>query len=674
MSQLMFLHFLEIEQQIEGLTKLKINSNPDTRTDSTVADVELAEATRKDLEEDSKIDQALLRALRYDSVTSPMYNNDLILSLIQPLMPLRYHPNLSEWIVTNIKDFRNNLDETFGSGRLTQMIDTFRNDLVSMLLQNALRKFNLGPAYKGYNTNTKIPVSLVDYLQFGAYVKKNDQGEDTLYIDQMQLRQDFEYGLWKEGSEFEGSYEDRGLYPLDPSYFTSNGATNISEYYAFVAEREYLRSIYSIEEISKTAEFKHELLGIKISKPELDAAGQARYTYEKILAMKALDNTYNPHKMFKDPDSAYAIKLMELMQRDQEVYGGKLKKEYPVLSRLMLDTNSTESVFNTYLNEKDFTNSLSNLYHKNLVDLANPGVVKVADPEENKAISDFFSRMSLMALMQTGLNKTKMNFNNIVPLDMYIDIMSEQSQMFMDILDDEEKADALLDAFFINFLNQNNNANPEKSRFKNFFFVNDLQNIKSRKEKIEGERTRKFVRPTNTPNLFTYSEGNKTAKVYEAMVKYNPDVVFVANSPRALMTDKTKIFEGQSRLSKIDESMTILFPTSNLALNDNFTGVRPDKYEVVKALFEDVIEEIQHDLSRGVLIAFPKSGFGDVRLMPKELFVYLSKRLYEEFGYVNPGSTMYTEVVEMISEQQGISDAEIEFKFDEENNPFKCKI
>jgi hypothetical protein len=674
MSQLMFLHFLEIEQQIEGLTNLKLNSNPDTKTQSTVADVELSEASQEALEENSKIDQNLRLALRYDSVTSAMYNNELILALIQPLMPLRYHPNLSNWIITNLKDFRNNLEETFGQGKLTQMINTFRNDIISMLLQNALRKFDLGPAYKGYNTNTKIPVNLVDYLQFGAYVKKNDQGEDTLYIDQMQLRQDFEYGLWKEGSEFEGSYEDRGLYPLDPSYFTSNGATNINEYYAFVAEREYLRSIYSIEEISKTAEFKHELLGIKISKPELDAAGQARYTYEKILAMKALDNTYNPHKMFKDPDSAYAIKLMELMQRDQEVYGGKLKKEFPVLSRLMLDTNSTESVFNTYLNEKDFTNSLSNLYYKNLVDLANPGVVKVADPEENTAISDFFSRIALMALMQTGLNKTKMNFNNIVPLDMYIDIMNEQSQMFMDILDDEEKADTLLDAFFINFLNQNNNANPEKSRFKNFFFVNDLQNIKSRKEKIEGERTRKFVRPTNTPNLFTYSEGNKTAKVYEAMVKYNPDVVFVANSPRALMTDKTKIFEGQSRLSKIDESMTILFPTSNLALNDNFTGVRPDKYEVVKALFEDVIEEIQHDLSRGVLIAFPKSGFGDVRLMPKELFVYLSKRLYEEFGYVNPGSTMYTEVVEMISEQQGISDAEIEFKFDEENNPFKCKI
>jgi hypothetical protein len=672
LSQLMFLHFLEIEQQIEGLTKLKINSNPDTKTDSTGADVELTESARKDLEDDTKIDQDLRTALRYDSVTSAMYNNDLILALLQPLMPLRYHPNLSEWIVTNLKMFKSNVDNTFGSGKIAQMIGTFRNDLVSMLLQNALRKFNLGPAYKGYNTSTKIPVNLVDNLKFGAYVKKNDQGQDTLYIDEMQLRQDFEYGLWKEGSEFEGSYEDRGLYALDSSYFKSNGTTNIAEYYAFVAEREYLRSIYSTEEISKTAEFNSELRGIKITKPELDKVAQARYAYEKILAMKALDNTYNPHKMFKDPENAYAVKFKELMQRDEEVYGGKLKKEYPVLSRLMLDTNSTESVFNLYLNEKDFTNSLSNLYNKNFADLANPGVVKVADPEENKLISDFFSRMPLMSLMQTGLNKTKMNFNNVVPLELYTDLMRDQGDMFMDILDDEEKVDTLLNRFFNLFINQNNMLNSEKSRFKELFFVNDLENIPRPKEARKKKEPRSnYIKATNTPNLYIYLDSEEE---YKEMVAKHPDIVFVANSPRALMTDKTKIFEGQSRLSKIDESMTILFPTSNLALNDNFTGVKSKAFFAVKGLFEDAIEEIQHDLSRGVKIAFPKTGFGDVRLMPKELFVYLSKRLYEEFGYVNPGSTMYAEVVEMIAEEQGISDAEIEFNFDEENNPFKCKI
>ena len=674
MSQLMFLHFLEIEQQIEGLTKLKINSNPDTKTDSTFADVEITEATRRELEDETKIDQDLRRALREDAVVSPMYNNDLALALVEPLMPLRYHPVVSEWILTNLQDFRNDLENTFGKGKLSQMIDTFRNDIVNMLLQNALRKFNLGPAYKGYNTETRIPVNLVDNLQFGAYVKKNEKGQDTLYIDEMQLKQDFEYGLWKVDSEFEGSYEDRGLYALDSSYFKSNGATNIAEYYAFVAEREYLRSILPIKEVSKTLEYKQEMLNTKVEKPELDSAGQARYTYEKILAMKALDNTYNPHKMFKDPDGAYAVKFKELMQRDEEVYGGKLKKDYPVLSRLMLDTNSTESIFNLYLNEKDFTNSLSNLYNKNIADLANPGVMKVADPEENMAISDFFSRMPLMSLMQTGFNKTKMNFNNVVPLDLYIDLMQEQSQMFMTLLNDEGKAEALLNNFFQLFLSQNNMNNPEKSRFKEYFFMNNLLDIKAAKDKKKAEAPKQYVRPTNRANLFTYDDGKQTAGRYEEMTKPNPNIVFVANAPRILMTDKGKgaIFSGQSSMARIPGVMTILFPTSNNTLNDNFTGIK--NFEGVKALFNYALDEIEHDLSRGVKIAFPMKGFGDVRLMPKELFVYLSKELYERFGYVNPGSTMYTEVVETIAKKQGISDAEIEFNFNEENNPFKCKL
>jgi hypothetical protein len=58
--------------------------------------------------------------------------------------------------------------------------------------------------------------------------------------------------------------------------------------------------------------------------------------------------------------------------------------------------------------------------------------------------------------------------------------------------------------------------------------------------------------------------------------------------------------------------------------------------------------------------------------MPQELFVYLSKRLFEEFGYINPGSTKYNQVREMIIKTQGISDEEIEMQLELEEDPFKC--
>jgi hypothetical protein len=60
--------------------------------------------------------------------------------------------------------------------------------------------------------------------------------------------------------------------------------------------------------------------------------------------------------------------------------------------------------------------------------------------------------------------------------------------------------------------------------------------------------------------------------------------------------------------------------------------------------------------------------------MPQELFVYLSKRLYEEFKYINPGSLKFQEISETIGRQQGISDQDIIQEFENEEEPFKCKL
>jgi hypothetical protein len=57
--------------------------------------------------------------------------------------------------------------------------------------------------------------------------------------------------------------------------------------------------------------------------------------------------------------------------------------------------------------------------------------------------------------------------------------------------------------------------------------------------------------------------------------------------------------------------------------------------------------------------------------MPQELFVYLSKRLYQEFGYLNPGSTVYEELREIVGKTQGITDEEILQQLGLEEYPFK---
>jgi hypothetical protein len=69
------------------------------------------------------------------------------------------------------------------------------------------------------------------------------------------------------------------------------------------------------------------------------------------------------------------------------------------------------------------------------------------------------------------------------------------------------------------------------------------------------------------------------------------------------------------------------------------------------------------------------AGFGNSTSMPKELFVYLSKKLYQQpIGFLNPGSTMYKEMSEIVGDNQGISDKEILNSLGLTEDPFTCKL
>jgi acyl-CoA synthetase (AMP-forming)/AMP-acid ligase II len=144
-----------------------------------------------------------------------------------------------------------------------------------------------------------------------------------------------------------------------------------------------------------------------------------------------------------------------------------------------------------------------------------------------------------------------------------------------------------------------------------------------------------------------------------------------------MLADETRnpnaIYGGQNGLrQKANFSVGII--TSDRRLNDNFSDTKPESYQNIKNSFEESISNIKAYMLDGKTVAFSQAGYGDSTVMPEELFVYLSKRLYEEFRYVNPGSTKYQEVMDIINRVQGISDAEILATFDDENNPFKCNI
>ena len=112
--------------------------------------------------------------------------------------------------------------------------------------------------------------------------------------------------------------------------------------------------------------------------PDLSNEKAIRYTYEKLLAVKALDNAYNFFHLFQDSENSFAVRLSRLIQTYPT-----LAKNYPVLSRLKLDSNKEDTVFNTLLAEKSFDNDKSNLYTNDLKRLSDINVIKVDDPIEN---------------------------------------------------------------------------------------------------------------------------------------------------------------------------------------------------------------------------------------------------------------------------------------------------
>jgi len=243
-----------------------MNSNPDTSTDSTLFEAEETLANLETLETETKLDQDLFKSMLTDSVISSFFNEKMALGISKPLFPLRYHPSVSKFLIDLSKSrvLRDQAKLTFGEKGEGAHVVAFRNDLISYIFQNALRKYKLANSYTGYEMTDSIPVSLVPQLKFGAFVKENEAGVKTLYIDKKALKKEFESKEWMLGSESDNSYQKRKLFPLNIQHFSNNAGTNFDEYIRFVAEREFLRDLYPIKDNVDPLEMIQELCSMFI--------------------------------------------------------------------------------------------------------------------------------------------------------------------------------------------------------------------------------------------------------------------------------------------------------------------------------------------------------------------------------------------------------------------------
>jgi hypothetical protein len=690
LAKAMFLHYLELEQQIAGYTALKMSSNPDTSTKSTISDVEQTESNIENLFFDSRVPLEIVESMMDDSILKSFFNGPLALAVSRPLFKLRFHKEISEYLIAKKDQIRRDLETTFPGKNVEMFSNVFRNDIVSFIFQNALRKYKKEDGFMSLNMDTTIPVSMAKELKRGAFVKNG-----TLYIDMKQLEKEFKDNAWIKNSEVENSYEDRELYPLHPATFKKNFDVNFNEYVKFVTEREYIRYIKPLTtEFTNSFEFQEELTTTKELFPDLSNEKAVRYTYEKLIATKALDNSYNFFHLFQDDENSFPVRLSKLLQNYPE-----LAKDYPVIGKLKLDGTKDNTVFNIFLADKEFDNDKSNLYTQDLKKLSDPTVAKLTDPEENTRLSNMFKYLNTFAFLQTGLNKTKLSFTNIVDYTDFLSIVEDEAVKFTEGLN--KKGFTLLDNFYDQFIRQNNkDINPYKERFKDYISSVDYDNIerikpvenpterRSKNEESEVDSTnidtpaevrRLGLKNTDDLNVYSYNDTAAKGSIYYLNLgKNNPDVVFVHNisiyeiKPEQIAAGRN--LGGAAYFMTEVPDMSINFPTNLFASvsNGKKIDITPDQYQTLKNIWEKRINILKQIQEKGGKLAFPEYGFGDPNTMPQELFVYLSKRLFEEFGYINPGSTKYDQIREVVSATQGISDEEIEMQLELEEDPFKC--
>lgn len=226
-----------------------------------------------------------------------------------------------------------------------------------------------------------------------------------------------------------------------------------------------------------------------------------------ILQNEVTQNT-NIHTWFHGTTSA-ADRLFAIKKANPE-----LVEKYPLLKNLIKNKSrqkSNESDVDPIINIKLIEGSMDtdkiNIYHEQFKNLTDADVMKVADIEENKKLSNFFAQLAVFGLLQSGLNKSDISWTEIIPQDMYTKLMTQPVEKFTKLMN-SPKAEATLNEFYDIFQDQNQST---------FHFEHDIDD---RGTMVENDITNKEPKRFKDYKKFKKDKfGNLIPKVVPSVVK-----------------------------------------------------------------------------------------------------------------------------------------------------------
>lgn len=698
-----FVHFIEVEEMAKALTKVKMGVNFDTSRLNTIYSIEQKLSKYEDLFSEKRIPGDLIDSIETDSPIGSFKQHDKILAMLKNLFPTRASEQLTKFINDEYGSMSDSdMQKKFGSSFLTKeaLVNSFRNDFTNYILQQFLYNtstFDPTKPYRAANVERSVfEVETVKILKRGAFVDKG-----VLYVDIPNLRKQFENKTYEKQVYME-SYQHA---PIPSSYF-SNMDPDIAfkDYVKFIYERETLRYLTPFEDYSKTEDYKVRLAELNKRSDSIKGIKLERLAYEEYLRDTALLNKYNLNYLFFNPQG-YAYRIGQILQSYPEL---KLN-QFSILQSLQPVYKN--GVFNLRFSEIRLESDTINAYHEQLLLLSNPNVKKVDNELDNQIISNLFMKFPLFAFMQTGHDgKNEFSLSRIIDTSRYAKLLDNAINWTLkNKMNGDANTERFLEDYNTAFLNNYGTptsdpndiedgeykflrrqkikkyyTNYRRKYIKNAFTIkapydqnvnlfnfNVLPPVRFKKIEVD-KRGRDVPMLKDNTALFVKSflEAVKNQKLEDAFFVINNSSTAFDNTMNpsgigdSINATVFKDLQAQGKLPQMFKGVTTKTKSFLISADEAWT----DKtYSSNVATIEKGIQNLMRLRDEGKTLIFDSNGYGQTligyirdektkdkkskQIPAPKTFLYLTKRLYDEFGYINP---RYDELISNIAVDEGI--------------------
>lgn len=177
--------------------------------------------------------------------------------------------------------------------------------------------------------------------------------------------------------------------------------------------------------------------------------------FQRIFQKALRDANVDTSTWFKGDNS-----IAKQLKRIQDKYP-ELTREFSVLRALQPDVQThnrkgeaipiEDQIQNIKLTIPNSDSDLTTIYRDQFYQLIDDSIKKIADEKENRELTQFFKKLAIFGFLQSGLNKSHLSFNEVIPNDLIAKVLREPVQRATIAMTNPEQ----LNEFYRRFKEQN---------------------------------------------------------------------------------------------------------------------------------------------------------------------------------------------------------------------------